>query len=120
MGRASAGGTCPLCRGYASFTVTGRLYRHLGNLRALTSARRLECRASGATLEVAYRLRANQDAGRHAHRNEDGSWLYVCGRCGREAKPWPLERGNKCAPKGWAHCIRPPLQLPTTEARNEE
>jgi hypothetical protein len=109
-----------LCGNYASRTATDKLYRHKGNDRALVSVRRLECRASGVLFEVARRMRANKDAGRHPHHNEDGSWLYVCGRCGREAKPWPLERGDRCAPKAWAHCIRPPLQLPTKEARNEE
>lgn len=121
MSRASSGGTCPLCGNPVSFTATGKLYRHKGNQTTLASARRLECRASGAVFEVARRLRANRDAGRHPHRCEDGSWLYVCGRCGREAKPWPLDRGRpKCAPKDWVHCIRPPLQLPIKEARNEE
>lgn len=120
MGSASHGGTCPLCRNPVSFTTTGRLYRHKGNDRALASARRLECRASGARRDVAERLRANRDASRHPHRNEDGSWLYVCSRCGREAKPWPIERGDRCAPGRWAHCVRPPLQLPTKEARNTE
>lgn len=28
MGRASSGGTCPLCRNPVSFTATGKLYRH--------------------------------------------------------------------------------------------
>lgn len=120
MGRATSGGTCPLCGNYASRTTAGRLYRHKSNLPKLVAAGRVECRASGVTLEVARRLRANKDAGRHPHRNEDGSWLYVCGRCGREAKPWPLERGNKCAVDRAVYCIRPPLQLPIKEARNEE
>jgi hypothetical protein len=118
MGYASHGGTCPLCGNPVSFTTTGKLYRHKGNQTALASARRLECRASGARFEVARRLRANRDAGRHAHLNEDGTWLYVCGRCGREAKPWPLDRGKaRCAPARWEHCTRPPLQLPIKEAR---
>lgn len=112
MGRATSGGSCPLCGNYASRTIMGKLYRHRGNTTALASARRLECRASGATWDVAARLRANRDAGRHPHRNEDGSWLYVCEKCGREAKPWPLDRPPRCSPKRWAHCIRPPLQLP--------
>jgi hypothetical protein len=120
VGRAGSGGTCPLCRNYASFTVTGRLYRHKGVSMAPGGWSQLDCRASGATLEVAYRLRVNRDAGRHAHRNEDGSWLYVCSRCGREAVPQDADPGGRCAPKGWAHCVRPPLQLPTKEARNEE
>ena len=29
----------------------------------------------------------------------------VCGRCHRELKPWPLERGPRCAPRDWAYCI---------------
>lgn len=120
MGHASSGGTCPLCRNYASFTATGKLYRHRGNDRALASARRLECRASGATFEVAQRLRANKDAGRNAYRNEDGSWLYICERCGREAVPSPVEQPVRCLPKTAAHCIRPPLQLPTKEAGTKE
>lgn len=119
MGRASSGGTCPLCGNYASFTTAGRLYRHKSNVPKLVAAGRVECRASGATLEVARRMRANKDAGRHPLRNEDGSWLYVCSRCGRQAKPWPIDRPGRCAPKGWAHCIRPPLQLPTKEAEAE-
>lgn len=121
MGHASHGGTCPLCRNYASFTATGKLYRHPGDVRALVSNRRMECRASGATYEVAQRLRANHDAGRHAHRNEDGSWLYVCSRCGREAVPTDgVDRPVRCLPKSAAHCVRPPLQLPTKETRNTE
>lgn len=119
MGYASHGGTCPLCGNYASRTAAGKLYRHKGNLRALASTRRLECRASGVQFEVAVRLRANRDAGRHPHRNEDGSWLYVCGRCGREAVPQDTDPGGRCAPKSVPHCVRPPLQLLTTEARNE-
>lgn len=122
MGRASSGGTCPLCRNYASFTVRGTLYRHKGDLRELIGPGFRECRASGVALGVARRLRANKDAGRHPHRNEDGTWLYVCGRCGREQHPWPVDRGPrpKCAPKAWAHCIRELSQLQTREARNEE
>lgn len=119
MGRASSGGTCPLCREYASFTVRGTLYVHKGNLRELIGSGRRECRASGATLEVARRMRANKDAGRHPHRNEDGTWMYVCSRCGREQHPWPVDRGPKpkCAPARWAHCIRELSQLQTKEAR---
>lgn len=30
----------------------------------------------------------------------------TCDRCKREVRPWPLERGDRCAPKGWAYCIR--------------
>jgi hypothetical protein len=121
VGRASSGGTCPLCGNYASFTATGKLYRHKGNQTALASARRLECRASGATFEVARRLRANRDAGRHAYRNEDGTWLYVCGRCGRQEIPEATARpGDRCVPQGAEHCVRPPLQLPAKETRNEE
>jgi hypothetical protein len=30
----------------------------------------------------------------------------TCDRCAREVRPWPLERGDRCAPKGWAYCIR--------------
>ena len=120
MGRASSGGTCPLCGKYASFTVTGKLYRHRGSVRAMIGAGFRECRASGTTLEIAGRMRVNLDAGRHAYRNEDGSWIYVCLRCGREQRPWPaVDRPARCSPKNWAHCIRPPLQLPTKEARNE-
>ncbi|MGW2213278.1 hypothetical protein, partial [Streptomyces sp. NPDC001781] len=120
MGSASRGGSCPLCGNYASLTAAGKLYRHKGDDRMLASARRLECRASGVRRDVAERLRANKDAGRHPHRCEDGTWLYVCGRCGREAKPWPIERDNRCVPARWTHYVRPLLQLPTTEARNEE
>ncbi|WP_030248196.1 hypothetical protein [Streptomyces sp. NRRL S-455] len=119
MGRASSGGTCPLCGNYASFTATGKLYRHKGNVPKLVAAGRVECRAAGVLFGVAQRMRANKDAGRHPQRNEDGTWLYVCPRCGREAKPWPVERAGKCAPARWVHCIRPPLQLPIKEARNE-
>ena len=118
MGRASSGGTCPLCRNYASFTVTGKLYQHQGNDRALASARRLGCCGSGATFEVAQRLRVNKDAGRHAYRNEDGSWLYVCDRCGREAKPQDTDPGRRCAPKDWAHCVRPPASTTSTKTRS--
>lgn len=115
MGRASSGGTCPLCRNPVSFTATGKLYRHRGNDRALASARRLECRASGATFEVARRLRANKDAGRHPHRNEDGTWLYICDRCGREQIPWDIARSGTCSSARWAHCIRPLTQAQQTE-----
>jgi hypothetical protein len=120
VGRASSGGTCPLCGNYASRTETGKLYRHKGNVQKLVAAGRVECRASGVLFEVAQRMRANKDAGRHPQRNEDGSWLYVCSRCGRVAKPWPVDRGKaRCAPARWAHCIRPPLQLPIKEAETE-
>lgn len=30
----------------------------------------------------------------------------ICDKCGREVKPWPLERGNRCSPKDWVYCIR--------------
>lgn len=30
----------------------------------------------------------------------------TCDRCGREVRPWPLERGDRCAPQGWVYCIR--------------
>jgi hypothetical protein len=30
----------------------------------------------------------------------------ICTRCKRELRPWPLERGDRCSPKRWAHCIR--------------
>lgn len=30
----------------------------------------------------------------------------TCDRCGREVRPWPLERGDRCAPKDWTYCIR--------------
>ncbi|QDN64406.1 hypothetical protein [Streptomyces sp. S1D4-14] len=120
MGHASHGGSCPLCGNYASSTATGKLYRHKGNVAKLVAAGRVECRASGATRNVAARLRANKDAGRHPHRNEDGTWLYVCPRCGREAVPQDVDPGRRCTPKGWEFCLRPPLQLPTKEARNEE
>lgn len=120
MGYASRGGSCPLCGNYASRTLTDKLYRHKGNERALASARRLGCRASGVLFEVAQRMRANKDAGRHPQRNEGGSWLYVCGRCGREQYPWPIRRPPGCAPKDWAHCIRELSQLQTEEAGNEE
>lgn len=122
MGYASHGGTCPLCGNYASRTATDKLYRHKGGVRALVSVRRLECRASGVLFEVAQRMRTNKDAGRHPQRNGDGSWLYVCGKCGREQHPWPLDRGPrpKCSPRAWSHCIRELSQLQTTEVRNEE
>lgn len=29
-----------------------------------------------------------------------------CPRCRREIHPWPLERGNRCSPNDWKHCIR--------------
>lgn len=120
MGRASHGGTCPLCRNYASFTAGGKLYRHKSNTPKLVAAGRMECRASGVTFEVAQRMRANKDAGRHPQRNEDGTWLYVCGRCGRQAVPSPVASPVRCAPKDAAHCARPPLQLPTKELPTKE
>jgi hypothetical protein len=122
MGYASRGGSCPLCGNYASRTATDKLYRHKGNVSVMIGVGYRECRASGVLFEVAQRMRVNKDAGRHPHHNEDGSWLYVCSRCGREQHPWPLDRGPrpKCAPARWAHCIRELSQLQTTEARNEK
>ncbi len=120
MGHASHGGTCPLCGNYASRTGSGKLYRHKSNVPKLVAAGRAECRASGATFEVAQRMRANKDAGRHPHRNEDGSWLYVCSRCGRQEIPEDGTRpGDRCTPKGEEHCTRPPMQLPVRESRAE-
>lgn len=37
--------------------------------------------------------------------NLGGSKLR-CTKCGRECRPWPLERGRRCSPKTWAMCIR--------------
>jgi len=31
----------------------------------------------------------------------------ICPRCKREVHSWPLDRGDRCAPKDWVHCIRP-------------
>jgi hypothetical protein len=33
--------------------------------------------------------------------------VKTCPRCGRELRPWALDRGDKCSPKDWAYCIRP-------------
>lgn len=30
-----------------------------------------------------------------------------CPVCGRELRPWPLDRPAVCSPKSWAYCIRP-------------
>jgi hypothetical protein len=120
MGRASSGGACPLCGNYASRTATGKLYRHKSNVPKLVAAGRVECRASGVLFGVAQQMRANKDAGRHPQRNEDGTWLYVCGRCGREQIPWEIARSGTCTSARWAHCIRELSQLQIKEARNEE
>ena len=37
-----------------------------------------------------------------------GTVVPLCRRCGREAHGWPLERGDRCSPQGWAYCIRDP------------
>ncbi|MFH8805194.1 hypothetical protein ACH4F6_37590 [Streptomyces sp. NPDC017936] len=39
MGRASGGGTCPLCGNYASFTTRGALYVHRGDVRVMIGRR---------------------------------------------------------------------------------
>lgn len=75
MGRAMHGGTCPLCRQPVCFTAKGKLYRHRGSSRALVSGNRLPCRAGGHTRGTAQRMADNQAAGRHPHRNEDGTWI---------------------------------------------
>lgn len=31
-----------------------------------------------------------------------------CRRCHREAHGWPLNRGDRCSPRNWVHCIRDP------------
>jgi hypothetical protein len=113
VGYASHGGLCPLCGNYASRTATGKQYRHRGAGRL--NGRELECYASGVMFEVARQMRANKDAGRHPHRNEDGSWIYVCARCGRQAIPQPV----RCESKTAAHCVRPPLQLPVRKLEND-
>lgn len=77
MGRASHGGMCPLCGKYASRRLDGRLYVHRGAVRHLIGAGFRECRASTQTLETAYAMRTNQDAGRNPCRNEDGSWIKL-------------------------------------------
>lgn len=77
MGRASRGGLCPLCRRYASRRHDGRLYIHKGNVRHLIGPGYRECRASTQTLETAYAMRTNLDAGRNPARNEDGSWIKL-------------------------------------------
>jgi hypothetical protein len=35
----------------------------------------------------------------------------VCGRCGRVAVGWPLERGDRCSPRDWYRCIRDPFTV---------
>jgi hypothetical protein len=40
----------------------------------------------------------------------DGSkraYRLMCARCHRPLSPWPLERGDRCAPRDWQSCIRP-------------
>lgn len=34
-----------------------------------------------------------------------------CTRCGRVLAHWPLERGDRCAPRDWVYCIRPDVRL---------
>jgi hypothetical protein len=34
--------------------------------------------------------------------------VVICPRCGREAKGWPLKRGDRCSPSDWVSCIRDP------------
>lgn len=38
---------------------------------------------------------------------QGGEEAPVCGKCGRERRPWPVERPVQCSPKRWAYCIRP-------------
>lgn len=75
MSRASGGTTCPLCGKYSSLTVRRTLYRHAGSVSFLTRPGFMTCRASGFSPETATVMRKNKDAGRHAYRNEDGSWI---------------------------------------------
>lgn len=72
---AARGMTCPLCRKYASITARGTLYQHKGDIRYLVSSRFAECLASKASPEMAEMMRQNRDAGRHAYRCEDGTWI---------------------------------------------
>lgn len=120
MGRASHGGSCPLCSNYASRTAAGKLYWHRGSVLKLIGAGFRECQASGVRFEIAQAMRANKDAGRYPQRNADGTWLYICDRCGREQIPWDIVRPGRCSPARWAHCVRPLSDEQTTEARNEE
>ena len=77
MGRASSGGSCPLCGRYASRRTDGHLYVHRGTVRHLVGPGFRECRASSQTLVTAYAMRANLDAGRNPSRNGDGTWIKL-------------------------------------------
>lgn len=69
------GRTCPLCQKFATLTSRGILSTHLGDVRYLVSSRFAECLASKASPEMAEMMRQNRDAGRHAYRCEDGTWI---------------------------------------------
>lgn len=58
---ASHGGTCPLCRKYASVRKDGRQYVHKGDVMTLIGAGFRQCRASGATYEQARAMRQARD-----------------------------------------------------------
>jgi hypothetical protein len=51
------------------------LYVHKGNVSYVVGTGFMECRASGFSPEMAERMRTNQDAGRHAYRCADGTWI---------------------------------------------
>lgn len=44
----------------------------------------------------------------------------TCSKCGRELRPWPLNRGNLCSPARWVYCIRPAAMLPGKGARRRD
>lgn len=41
----------------------------------------------------------------------------TCKRCKREAHGWPLDRGDRCSPKSWVHCLRDPLVVIAENAK---
>jgi len=43
-----------------------------------------------------------------ARRTDELLGAPVCRRCQRVAVGWPLERGDRCSPRGWRNCLRDP------------
>lgn len=43
-----------------------------------------------------------------ARRTDELLGAPVCKRCHRVAVGWPLDRGDRCSPRGWANCLRDP------------
>ena len=74
MSRASSGMLCPLCGKYSS-VCREKFWRHAGDVPYVYGTGFMDCRASGFSPEMAALMRVNKDAGRHAYRCEDGTWI---------------------------------------------